>query len=69
MAKSKVDTSTKEPKAPKTIQVKTLIISIAVLVGMIASFVGGIVVANSYNSTVKAHAVELSKEFTSKESQ
>ena len=69
MAKSKVDTSTKEPKAPKTIKVSTLIISIAVVVGLIASFIGGIVVANSYNSTVKAQAVELSKEFMLKESQ
>ena len=69
MAKSKVDTSTKEPKAPKTIKISTLIISIAVVVGMIASFIGGIVVANNYQSTVKAHAVELSKEFTSKENQ
>ena len=59
MAKSKVDTSTKEPK---TIKVSTLIISIAVVVGMVASFIGGIIVANSYNSTVKAQAVELSKE-------
>lgn len=69
MAKSKVDTSTKEPRPAKTIKVSTLIISVAVVVGMIASFVGGIIVANNYNSTVKAQAVELSKEFTSKENQ
>ena len=51
-----------EPKA-KTIKVSTLIISVAVLLGLVASFVGGIYAANNYNSTVKAQAVELSKEF------
>lgn len=66
---AKANTKATEPKAPKTIKVSTLIISIAVVVGMIASFIGGIVVANNYNSTVKAQAVELSKEFTSKENQ
>ena len=65
MAK-KVDTSTKEPR---TVKVSTLIISIAVVVGLIISFIGGIIVANNYNSTVKAQAVELSKEFTLKENQ
>ena len=68
MAK-KSTTTVSEPKAPKTIKISTLIISIAVVVGMIASFIAGIIVANNYNSTVKAQAVELSKEFTSKENQ
>lgn len=66
MAKSKVDTSTEEPKQVKTIKISTLIISIAVLIGMIASFIGGIFAANNYSLTVKAQAVELSKEFASK---
>ena len=66
---AKKQTPVQEPKQAKTIKVSTLIISIAVVVGMVASFIGGICVANNYNSTVKAQAVELSKEFTSKENQ
>ena len=63
---AKKQTPVQEPKAPKTIKVSTLVISIAVVVGLIASFIAGTVVANNYNSTVKAHALELAKEFDSK---
>ena len=59
---AKKQTPVQEPKQAKTIKVTTLVISIAVVVGMIASFVGGIFVANNYQNTVKAQAVELSKE-------
>ena len=52
---------------PKTIKVSTLIIAVAVLIGMVASFIGGIYTANNYNSTVQAKAVELSKELKSQE--
>ena len=63
---AKKQTPVQEPKAPKTIKVKTLVVSVAVLLGMIASFIAGTVVANNYNSTVKARALELAKEFDSK---
>lgn len=66
MAKAKTTT---EPTSPRTIKVKTLVIAVAVIVGFVASFLGGIATAHSYNATVKAQAVELSKEFASKENQ
>lgn len=68
MVKSKVPTTTSE-KSPRTIKVKTLVIAIAVVIGLIASYIGGIATANSYNDTVKAQAIELSKEFSLKENQ
>lgn len=64
---AKANTKATEPKA-KTIKVSTLIISVAVLLGLVASFVGGIYAANNYHSTVKAQAVELSKEFEAEKS-
>lgn len=39
----------KETKMSKTIKVSTLIISIAVVISIILSFVAGIVVANKFN--------------------
>jgi len=45
-------------KAPKTIKVRTLIVSIAIILGFIASFIGGVVFANNFNDTVEAKALE-----------
>ena len=64
---SKVKTTTPEaPKEPKTIQVRTVVIAVAVFVALVASFVGGIIYANNYNDTVKAQAIELSKQLNVK---
>lgn len=54
--------ATKSTKSPKTVKVSTLVIAVAVLLGLIASFIGGIVYANSYNDTVNAKAMERVKE-------
>ena len=59
MSKAKATTTA---KSPKTIKVSTLIIAVAVLLSMVASFIAGTVVANNYQNTVKAQAVELIKE-------
>ena len=60
---SRTKTTTPEaPKEPKTIQVKTVVISVAVFVALVAAFISGIVVANSYNDNVEAQAIELSKQ-------
>lgn len=56
-------------KQPKTIKVSTLIIAVAVVAGLILSFYAGTAVANSYNATVQAKAVELTKEFELKDQQ
>jgi len=50
----------KAPKAPKTIKVSTLVTCGIILLGLIASFIGGIVVSNHYASTVHAEAVKIS---------
>lgn len=64
---SKVKTTTPEaPKEPKTIQVRTVVIAASVFVALVASFVGGIIYANNYNDTVKAQAIELSKQLNVK---
>lgn len=60
-AKNKVKKEQKAMKETKTIKVSTLIIGIAVFIGLVASFIGGIVTANHYKDTVHAQAVELSK--------
>jgi hypothetical protein len=59
---SKEIKTTKVAKAPKTVKVSTIVISVAVALGFVASFIGGVVYANHYNATVKAQAIELSKE-------
>ena len=65
---SRTKTTTPEAqKEPKTIQVKTVVISVAVFVALVASFIGGIVFANSYNDNVKAQAIELSKQVNVKQ--
>lgn len=64
MVKNKADTSA---KTPRVIKVSTVITSVVVLLALLASFIGGVVYANTYNSTVKAQAVEMSKEFKSKD--
>ena len=60
------NTTTKQTKEPKTIKVRTVVISMAVIIGLIASFIGGIVYANNYNDTVKAQAFELSSKIQNK---
>ena len=63
MSKKEVKTQVKEaPKQPKTIKLSTVIVSVVILIALIASFIGGIATANHYQTTVKAQAVELSKE-------
>lgn len=47
-------------KQPKTIKVSTLIVGIAVAIGLVVSFIAGTVFANKYNAQVEARAVELS---------
>lgn len=56
-------------KQPRTIKVRTVVISVAVFIALIASFFGGIAVANGYNDTVDAKAhqkAEAIKELSSK---
>lgn len=52
----------KEPKAPKVIRVKTLVISLAVAVLVVASFVAGVVYKDYDQSRVKAEAKALVKD-------
>lgn len=66
---AKKQTPVQEPKVARTIKVSTVVISVLVLLGLIAAFIGGIAYNENYNSTVEAKAVELSKEFTLKENQ
>lgn len=56
-------TTTEAPvvKEPKTIKVRTVVISAAVLIALVVAFIGGIVYANNYNDSVSAKAIELSK--------
>lgn len=56
----KMTKTTKQPE-PKTIKVKTLVIGVAVVVAIIASFIGGIITANNYNAKVTADAQELAE--------
>ena len=53
-------------KAARTVKLSTIIWSVAVVVAIIAGFIGGVVVANKYNDTVKAQAVDLSSKLQSK---
>lgn len=63
MAKTKETKPTVE-KQPKTIKVSTVVISVLVLLGLIAAFIGGIAYNENYNSTVEAKAVELSSKLS-----
>ncbi len=55
---SRTKTTTPEaPKEPKVIKVKTVVVAVAMFVALVASFVSGIVFANSYNDNVKAQAI------------
>lgn len=63
MVKAK-ETKPTEPKAPKTIKVSTVVVSVLVLLGLIAAFIGGIAYNENYNSTVQAKAVELSSKLS-----
>lgn len=51
MSKVKKQTA-KAKKQPKTIKRSTVIISVLVLIALIASYIGGIVTANSFNDSV-----------------
>ena len=51
MSKVKKQTA-KAKKEPKTIKRSTVIISVLVLIALIASYIGGIVTANSFNDSV-----------------
>lgn len=50
--------TTTDSNSPRTIKVSTLIIATLVLLGLVASFIGGTIYANNYNSTVEAKALE-----------
>ena len=63
MAKAKETKPTVE-KQPKTIKVSTVVISVLVLLGLIASFIGGIAYNESFNNQVNAKAVELSSKLS-----
>ena len=63
MAKAKETKPTVE-KQPKTVKVSTVVVSILVLLGLIAAFIGGIAYNETYNSTVQAKAVELSSKLS-----
>lgn len=58
------DKETKPTREPKTIKVSTVVISVLVLLGLIAAFIGGIAYNENYNSTVEAKAVELSSKLS-----
>lgn len=60
MAKSpqKPKGTNNKPKEPRTIKVSTVVIAVLVLVGLVASFIGGVQYANNYNSVVEAKAME-----------
>lgn len=64
---SKKEQKAKVVKQPKTIKLSTLLIAVAVIVAMVASFIGGVVYTNNYNHTIKAQAIELSKELKPQE--
>lgn len=49
-------------KSPKTIKVSTLIIGIAVLIGLSASFICGVTTANNFNSNVDTIAQTKAKQ-------
>ena len=48
------------PKEPRTIKVRTVVISVAVFIALIASFIAGTIAATHYTDTVHAQAIELS---------
>ena len=51
-------------KQPKTIKVSTVVISVLVLLGLIAAFIGGVAYNENYNQSVQAKAVELSSKLS-----
>lgn len=63
MSKAKETKPTVE-KQPKTIKVSTVVMSVLVLLGLIAAFIGGIVYNENYNQSVQAKAVELSSKLS-----
>ena len=63
MSKAKETKPTVE-KLPKTIKVSTVVISVLVLLGLIAAFIGGIAYNENYNQSVQAKAVELSSKLS-----
>ena len=46
---------------PKTIKVRTVVISVAVLIALIASFFMGVSVANGYNDTMMLRLIKKPK--------
>lgn len=54
----KMKTKSTEPKAPRTIKIKTLVIVVAILFSHVGAFVGGIVANNAYNDMIEAQAFE-----------
>ena len=62
MAKSKVDTSTKEPKAPRTVKLSTIIWSVSVIVALGLGFYLGITAKTVYAESVKSEAKSLVSE-------
>ena len=59
MAKSKADTSA---KTPKTVKVSTIMYAVGIIVSLAVGFYAGTYATNHYNNTVKAQAVQLTKE-------
>lgn len=68
MAKAK-ETKPAVEKSPKTIKVSTVVISVLVLLGLIAAFIGGIAYNENYNSTVRAEAQAIVTELKSQDQQ
>ena len=70
MSKSKATTTA---KAPKTVKVSTLIVSVLVLAAVVAAYVfghkNGSYSVKKYNDDVKSHAIQLNKELVSKDQQ
>ncbi len=64
--KERVKKMSEKITTPKTIKLSTVIWSISVVVAIIAGFIGGVVVTNKYNDTVKTQAVDLSSKLQSK---
>ena len=62
MAKSKVDTSTKEPKAPRTVKLSTIIWSVSVIVALGLGFYLGVTAKTAYAESVKSEAKSLVSE-------
>jgi len=59
MPKKETQTTEQVTKEPKTIKVRTLVISIAVVISLILSFIGGFVANDAYQANVKSEASKL----------